>query len=232
MIEVKIGSLDETTCTVEFGVSVEATFDYAVTISGGIGASLSLEVNVIHLKAVLEKGMYVLGNKIFEIIDGSDSLTLDTVAEALEAVLKAMDDYGRDHEDAMGEGTVVVSLEGGMGVGVWDCTWNVLNVETGLELAIPASKLGSVTKETLSTLLQAGKTLAELTNSYSAFYLDYHIPNYFPQSLRNEMRDELEAGLPAIENSLKATGQALLESLIDTELCMLSVDALGGKDQA
>ncbi|MEW5922213.1 MAG: cadherin-like beta sandwich domain-containing protein [Bacillota bacterium] len=232
LIQVKVGALDESSISVEFGVSVEATCDYVVTASGGIGVSVGLEVNINHAQAVLTRGLYVLGDETCKIVEGGRELNIDNVAEALEQVLHEMDQYGRNHEDALGEATVGISLEAGLGAGVWDCTWNVLTLDTGLELVVPAAKIGSVVKETLSSLLQSGKTLAEITNIYSGYFLDYNIPNQVPAPIRNGIIDELEQGIPVVESRLKATADALIAAGIDTELDLyLSVDALGGKGQ-
>jgi hypothetical protein len=50
-----------------------------------------------------------------------------------------------------------------------------LTLDTGMELVVPAAKLGSVGGTTLKNLLESGKTLAEIINVYAASILDKDI---------------------------------------------------------
>lgn len=116
MIQVKVGMLDETAIEVEFGVSVEGTCDYLASASIALGASVSLKVHPNHANDIVFLGTNVLMAEIRKFIEGGESLTIENAAIALHKVLNEMDRYGREHADALGEATVGISLEGGLGL--------------------------------------------------------------------------------------------------------------------
>jgi len=234
LVKVNLGALDETAIEVELGVAVEATCDYAVTVSGGIGASVSLKVSPDRAGEVLSKGVYVLAEESERIITGGTPLSIDNVHTALEAVLIEMDEYALEHKDSLGEATIGVNLEAGLGAGIWDCTWNFLTLDTGMELAVPAAKLGSVGGTTLKNLLESGKTLAEIINVYAASILDKDIALNDLDSMTttlDDIKSELLEG--AFGRTIRETAESLVvDAGIDTELELyLSVDALGGRGQ-
>lgn len=227
IIEVNLGALDETTISAEFKVSVEATCDYVASLSGGLGVSVEFEVNPNHANEVVSLGMSILMDETRELVTGGSALTLENAAEALKRVLDEMDQYGQEHEGSIGEATVGISLEGGIGAGVWDCTWNALTAETGLELVIPGEKLGSVAGDLVKALLESGKTLAEVTNTLTGWFLNYHNTQYLPTATQNSLLTSMNNGIQNIGDHLKDTAESLLEMGIDTEMKLfLTVDAL------
>jgi hypothetical protein len=101
LVKVNLGALDETAIEVELGVAVEATCDYAVTVSGGIGASVSLKVIPDRAVKCCQRVCMYLRRRAKE-YHRRTPLSIDSVHTALEAVLIEMDEYALEHKDSLG----------------------------------------------------------------------------------------------------------------------------------
>ncbi|MDT3697824.1 MAG: InlB B-repeat-containing protein [Thermincola sp.] len=238
-VQVKIGAMDESTVELEFEFSLKGTIDAGITGDVETTATLSFEVSqpaadklLRNMTSQIAKSTIAITSKYTDsngnfIKTPTSAEAVDDAASIIKSTMEWLYGYSQREQEALGEISLGVGLNGSVGLGAADTVWPGVSASAGMSVSFPSGGLISVSDSMVKSFIEFGP------------YMSQDLQNVLSRMMYGTALNVSD--FSALNTMWEATGQPFMSSIItavgaeDVSMDLnasLNLAGNGGKDES